>query len=163
MPDRPPDKDCPRCGRKVPFYNEHCYSCGYDYPRPDEAAETADDESLPVVVWSYPGRTQADAAVLFQDHARGLAVKGYRPVSQSWAEGRPGVGRVLALGLYSQAIRPKGFLTVTYQLVSPSDALGTPSGADPIDQIRRLGELRDEGLISEDEYQHKKAELLSRL
>jgi uncharacterized membrane protein YeaQ/YmgE (transglycosylase-associated protein family) len=32
-----------------------------------------------------------------------------------------------------------------------------------MDQIRKLGELRDEGVLSEDEFQAKKAELLSRL
>lgn len=124
---------------------------------------SGDELPLPVVVWNYPGRTQADAAVLFQDHARELAGKGYRPVAQSWAEGRPGAGRVLALGLYSQALRPNGFLTVTYQLEAPIGESATPQAADLIDQIRRLGDLRDEGLISQDEYQAKKTELLGRL
>jgi serine/threonine protein kinase len=35
--------------------------------------------------------------------------------------------------------------------------------ADPIDRIRRLGDLRDAGLITEDEYRAKKTELLGRL
>jgi hypothetical protein len=34
---------------------------------------------------------------------------------------------------------------------------------DAIEQIRRLGELRDAGLITPDEFDAKKAELLSRL
>ena len=34
---------------------------------------------------------------------------------------------------------------------------------DPTDQIRKLGELRDAGLVTQDEFESKKAELLSRL
>ena len=34
---------------------------------------------------------------------------------------------------------------------------------DPIEQIRRLGELRDEGLLTDDEFELKKNELLGRL
>ncbi len=34
---------------------------------------------------------------------------------------------------------------------------------DITDQIRKLGELRAQGLLSEEEFQHKKSELLSRL
>jgi Short C-terminal domain/Bacterial PH domain len=35
-----------------------------------------------------------------------------------------------------------------------------PVQPDPIDQIRRLGELRDEGLLTEEEFQAKKRQLL---
>jgi hypothetical protein len=35
----------------------------------------------------------------------------------------------------------------------------TPS-ADPVEQVRKFGQLRDEGLITEDEFQAKKRELL---
>jgi hypothetical protein len=35
--------------------------------------------------------------------------------------------------------------------------------ADPLEAIRRLGELRDSGLISSEEFEAKKAELLARL
>jgi hypothetical protein len=52
----------------------------------------------PVVVVSYPGRTQADAAQIFAKHASELAASGYVPVSQSWAEGRPGIGRAFMMG-----------------------------------------------------------------
>jgi hypothetical protein len=39
-----------------------------------------------------------------------------------------------------------------------------PAGpVDPVDAIRRLGELRDAGFISEDEFEAKKAELLGRI
>jgi hypothetical protein len=43
-----------------------------------------------------------------------------------------------------------------------SDTAASPS-ADVIENIRRLGELRSEGIISEQEFEQKKAELLSRI
>ena len=36
-------------------------------------------------------------------------------------------------------------------------------GASPADTIRELGRLRDEGLITEDEFQAKKSQLLERV
>ncbi|MGD9696367.1 MAG: SHOCT domain-containing protein [Thermoleophilia bacterium] len=36
-------------------------------------------------------------------------------------------------------------------------------GASPAEAIRELGKLREEGLITEDEFQSKKTEILSRL
>lgn len=39
----------------------------------------------------------------------------------------------------------------------------TPRSGSPADMIRELGRLRDEGLITDDEFQTKKADLLGRL
>ena len=39
----------------------------------------------------------------------------------------------------------------------------TPADAPPADLIREIGRLRDEGLITEEEFQAKKADLLSRV
>jgi uncharacterized membrane protein YeaQ/YmgE (transglycosylase-associated protein family) len=39
----------------------------------------------------------------------------------------------------------------------------TQAHDDVMEQIRKLGELRDEGVLTDDEFQAKKAELLSRL
>lgn len=114
-----------------------------------------------VAVVSYPGRTQADAAALFSRHAGEMAQQGYRPVAQSWGEGRPGLGRVLALGDASLAIKPKGFLSVTYEL-RPEQPAGS-AAPNPIDQLRRLAELRDAGVVTPDEFEAKKVEMLSRL
>lgn len=127
-------------------------------------ADRLNTASSDVVVFSYPGRTQADAAVTFQSHAATLAKEGYTPISQSWGEGRPGIGRVLAIGVFSTAMRPKGFLTVTYKRSSePEPPLQVAPSSDPIDQIKRLGELRDAGLITPEEFEAKKADLMSRL
>jgi hypothetical protein len=125
-------------------------------------AEVAAAAPEPIVVWSYPGRTQADAASAFQAHAAELAQHGYRPVAQSWGEGRPGVARVLAIGDAATAIRPKGFLSVTYELRLAQPA-ATPPAPDPIEQLRKLGELRDLGVVTPAEFDAKKAELLARL
>ena len=115
-----------------------------------------------ILVWSYPGRTQADAAVLFSRHAQDLAKKGYRPTGQSWGEGRPGWARVLLISELAESIRPNGFLTVTYELAVPVAEMA-PKGPDLIDQIKRLGELRDTGILTAAEFESKKAELLARL
>lgn len=37
------------------------------------------------------------------------------------------------------------------------------SSPDPVEQIQRLAQLRDEGLLSETEYEAKRAELLGRI
>jgi uncharacterized membrane protein YeaQ/YmgE (transglycosylase-associated protein family) len=42
-------------------------------------------------------------------------------------------------------------------------AAQTQAHDDVMEQIRKLGDLRDEGILTEDEFQAKKAELLSRL
>lgn len=67
-----------------------------------------------VLVRTYKGRTQADAASLFASEAAVLARKGFRPTSQSWGDGRPGAGRIIALGVLASSARPDGMLTVTY-------------------------------------------------
>jgi hypothetical protein len=124
----------------------------------------ADPATRPaVLVWSYPGRTQADAAVLFARHAQELATKGYRPTGQSWGEGRPGWARVLLISELAESIRPKGFLTVTYELSAATSPSPMAQQPDVIDQIRRLGELRDLGVLTGAEFEEKKADLLTRL
>ena len=117
----------------------------------------------PIAVFSYPGRTQADASQVFLTHARELAARGYSPVAQSWGEGRPGAVRYLLLGLDSIAIRPKGFLTVTYKRAEPAAEPAPATGPNPIEQIRQLGQLRDAGLITPEEFEAKKADLLARM
>jgi Short C-terminal domain len=45
----------------------------------------------------------------------------------------------------------------------PADDTPAATSASPLDAIRELGELRDAGLITEDEFQSKKTELLGRI
>jgi large subunit ribosomal protein L7/L12 len=47
--------------------------------------------------------------------------------------------------------------------LATATAADTPAQPDVIDQIKRLGELRDAGLLTDDEFAAKKADLLSRL
>jgi hypothetical protein len=49
------------------------------------------------------------------------------------------------------------------QAASDTGGHGSGPAADPIDQIRRLDELREKGLITDAEFQAKKTELLGRL
>jgi hypothetical protein len=75
----------------------------------------AKDEDLPgTLIRTYPGRTQHDATELFAYEARLLALRGYQPTAQSWADGRPGIRRVVTVGMLASSLRPDGSLTVTY-------------------------------------------------
>ena len=103
-----------------------------------------------ILVFSYPGRTQADAATLFARHSQSLWTQGYRPISQSWGEGRPGAGRVLMLGEIAESIRPNGFLTVTYERERPVVAAATPVGL--VDRLTQLAEAHRLGLITDEEF-----------
>lgn len=64
--------------------------------------------------------------------------------------------------------------TMRYEGVSPMQqgtfsappeqaAVQASPSADPIDQLQRLGQLRDAGILTEDEFQAKKSEILSRM
>jgi hypothetical protein len=45
----------------------------------------------------------------------------------------------------------------------PAEAVRPATDSDPMDQIRRLGELRDSGFLTDDEFASKKADLLAKL
>jgi Short C-terminal domain/zinc-ribbon domain len=183
MPDMQPidPRRCPNCGKPVSPAWTKCEHCGKPFEIEFAAARVAAGMKIdpqaapailaanplrplpapvptdPIVVWSYPGRTQADAAERFAQHAGEMAKHGYVPTGQSWADGRPGAARVFMVGLFAQSLRPKGYLTVTYQR-RDSAAVN-----DPLDQLKRLGELRELGVISEAEFAAKKADLLGRV
>ncbi len=58
--------------------------------------------------------------------------------------------------------------TMRYEGVHPSSAplaapAAAPSTVDPMVQLKQLGELRDAGILTEEEFTAKKAEILSRL
>ena len=118
---------CMHCGKDIdPGQSYVCNHCGgprlqqthEDEPRQPTLAEWLDsteDKDLPAtLVRTYAGRTQGDATLLFAEEARLLATRGYQPTAQSWADGRPGVRRVVMVGLFANALRPDGSLTVTY-------------------------------------------------
>ena len=45
-------------------------------------------------------------------------------------------------------------------IAARSGAPSAPAEGDPAEQIRKLAQLRDEGLVTEDEFQAKKTQLL---
>jgi hypothetical protein len=88
---------------------------------------TVDDDLPATVVRSYAGRSQGDATSLFAREAELLAQRGYHPTAQSWADGRPGVARVLTVGLFASSLRPDGSLTVTFvRSAKPVEPLAQP-------------------------------------
>ena len=58
-------------------------------------------------------------------------------------------------------------IVVLARRTAPGGTGGQPgtdgSAGDPVEQIRRLAELRDQGLLTEDEFQAKRTELLGRI
>jgi hypothetical protein len=55
---------------------------------------------------------------------------------------------------------------VRHRISSPASApapIAATAGADPFEQLRKLGALRDAGVVTPEEFEAKKAELLSRL
>lgn len=46
---------------------------------------------------------------------------------------------------------------------APAPALAPQSGGTPVEQLRQLAELRDAGILSEEEFTSKKAEILARM
>ena len=81
-----------------------------------------------ILVRTYRG-SQTKAAAMYQADANQLAALGYRPVSQSWAQGDWGCSRWIITALlllllilpgllflsYTFWVKPAGTLTVTYQ------------------------------------------------
>lgn len=76
-----------------------------------------------VIVRSYKAKNQPAAAREFANDAKKLAKQGYRPIAQSWEEGKTGLARLVVTGGISAfALKPKGSLTVTYQLETAAPA-----------------------------------------
>jgi len=66
----------------------------------------------------------------------------------------------------ARAVRQQATNTHTYTGGNPipsSPAPSVPTGDDPIAQIRKLGELRDAGILSDEEFTAKKTDILSRM
>jgi hypothetical protein len=130
-----------------------------------------------VVVRVYAAPQQSDAVAAFQSDSSELAEYGYRPVSQSWAQGQWDAGAwIIALLLcvvligflvfaYMLIVKPDGTLTVTYQLAETSapQEPGPPSSASIRERIAQLDDLRAAGVISDEEYAAKRAKIIDAL
>lgn len=177
-----PDKECPECSKSVPFYNDHCFNCGYDYPASNAAHDDAPDAPLPPsLTRSYHGSPEEIESLRRADE-KSLATKEYFPKSQNFVPGSWGTGAyllgvvlilVFGLGLlvliYLVAVKPAGTLTVVYERTGEPQALKgaveSPQGSEPnhADRLRRLEALKTEGLISTEEYTAKRTAILEDL
>jgi hypothetical protein len=63
----------------------------------------------------------------------------------------------------SQADAFEQVRTAVEEYIGGSGGAAAPAAPDVAEQIEKLGELRDKGLITPEEFESKKAELLSRL
>lgn len=124
---------------------------------------------------TYKG-SAAKATAAFQEDAARLARQGYVPINQTYTPGSWGAGAFLIalllaflligilIFIYLIVVKPDGILTVTYEHRAPAVAPAPP--AAPVDHVAvldSLAKMRDQGLISADEYAAKKVELLERL
>jgi hypothetical protein len=109
-------------------------------------------------VWALP--------IVLETETQVLGLHGYTPASQSEDGGHIHAGRLLMTGGLSvlaggRGTRAKGSITVTFHKAQAAPP--APAAADPIEQLRKLGELRDAGVLTDAEFETKKAELLARL
>lgn len=120
-----------------------------------------------------PGSATAD----FQQDAAVLEAQGYYPVSQIYSPGSYGCGAfllalilfVILIGIlifiYMLIVKPAGTLVVAYEYRPPTVAptAPAPAAADPAAALASLVAMRDQGLITPEEYEAKKADLLARI
>ena len=148
-------------------------------PDPSEVSlsEMSSKWTAPAVVRSYKNDARGQGAFAHEVEVFGL--HGYTPVAQSADDGHVHVGRLLLTGGLSifagkSGIRSDGTITVTFQKRVDAPTGPVPASAaegrsgqsvalDVLDVLERMGDLRDAGLLSHEEFETKKAELLSRL
>lgn len=83
------------------------------------------------------------------------------------------VEMLTGISIYGQATKCKELLDVLRQngilnqfkkeVISAPDVANSPSQPDALEQIKKLSELKDAGVITEEEFNAKKAELLSKI
>jgi hypothetical protein len=131
----------------------------------------------PILVRIYRARQQSDAVTQFQNDVAFLAKWGYRPISQSWAQGQWGAGTflvalllaVVLIGLlifaYMLIVKPDGTLTVTYELADAAAPRRPepPASASVRERLAYLDDLHTSGVISDEEYAAKRAKILDAL
>jgi len=151
--------------------------------RPAPPARGTDD--LPVqgtagqtITRTYKGNPQEAAAAAQQDAAE-LAARGYYPTGQSYSPGSWGCGAFLValllaivligilIFIYLIIVKPAGTLVVTYEYRDRAPVAAAPASPavipDPATALASLADMRDRGLITAEEYEAKKTELLKRM
>ena len=143
----------------------------------EELAVETDDWTAVLLLRTY--LATRDGGVDYEDEAMLLGIHGYSPIMQTSDGGHVHVGRLLLTGGLSvfagkRGIRSDGTITVTFQRApepqpAPVDRTASDSqsgrspGLDALAMLEKLGQLRDAGVISAEEFETKKADLLRRL
>ena len=161
----------------------HCYFLIYFNPEQNPEFEKMaeeiglqgywyEDKSKMSHIESYESEEQATI------DANKAATKGWMPQSTSATDGHVNIGRTLARGLIFGAHRTKGKFTITYErtpewLASNNKTVSQLSASarvtdpqptdDPLQKMKQLKGMLDAGLITESEYNAKKADLLSKM
>lgn len=166
---------CERCGyANTPVGKPNCYNCGGPLdaragllkvdagPVGDQLAHLTQTWTLPTITRTYEGNEAGRRRLDIE--AQVLGLHGYVPVGQSEDGGHIHAGRLLLTGGLSVLVgesgtRAKGTITVMFHKEQAAPAAAT----DPMEQLRKLGELRDAGVVTDAEFETKKAELLARL
>jgi hypothetical protein len=148
------------------------------YPMVEQRlALASSDWTAAVALRQYKGDQQGQE--LFAKEVEVFGIYGYAPVTQSADGGHVHVGRLLMTGGLSvfagkRGIRSDGTIAVTFKLdraapspaqeVTVSDGLAAAAGGlDILTALEKLGQLRDAGILTTEEFDLKKAELLARL
>jgi len=134
-----------------------------------------------IIVRTYKGKQQSDAVAWFEADAVNLAVDGYSPTTQSWAQGQWGCGAFLValvlcfvlvgilVFIYMLLVKPVGTLTVTYERTASKGA-ALPASAQPKGianagsnveaRLATLERLRSKGAMSAEEYAARRNKIL---
>ena len=152
----------------------------------ERAASVARAVPPSTLVRVYRGKQQADTAPRLQQDTDLLGRAGYKPTTQSWAQGQWGCGAwlvalvlcILLIGilvfLYMLIVKPDGSLNVTFErrpeLDAPRDA--APASSKPVisdpavrveQRLAALDRLRASGSISDDEYAARRERILDEI
>lgn len=123
--------------------------------------------TAPTVVRTYSRDKLGEALLAWE--LESLTGHGYQLVTQTEDGGHVHAGRLILTGGLSvfaggRGVRSKGSIKMVFQLVpatQPTPGIG--AAADPAAALEALASLRDRGLITPDEYDAKRAEVLARL
>lgn len=124
------------------------------------------------------GGSYHQATATFERDRQQLAQQYWVAISQDYVPGQWGCGSwalafllmVILIGIlvvaYMVAVKPDGELVVVYEYRPPQAGrplAQPPAIPDAIDQLRKLAELRDAGVLTPAEFEAKKAEILARV
>lgn len=127
-----------------------------------ELSKASHDWHAAMVLREFEGNDKGTEALTLESAV--FAEHGYEPWAQSEDGGHVHAGRLLLTGGLSvfaggRGIRSKGKVKVTFRPIVATAA----AAPDIADQIKKLAELRDAGILTADEFDAKKAELLARM